>query len=668
MKSKNKKIILLLISIVVFIIAIFLAAILYINSNVNNYTYSEKNWITDNRDNKYDIYIQTDLPIFSLNGNGVFFDYINAFKQDTGLSFNISTTEEQNYKLINKNYIDKNDVVIYKDHYIILSLNNSLFTLSDLNNKVIGVVEEDKENISYYLTNYNEIKYKTYKNFNDIKIALENGDINYVAVPMLKYIHEIIKNEYDIVYHLDGLYSYYVLMLDTKHPELSDILTKFFNKWSNVSMTKLNTYFLDLYYNTNEYSELEKEKITNNDLLVGYISNLPFEGMIRNSFTGITNTYLSKFSDITGVTYKYIEYDNISELSKALTQKEIDLSLNYYSLANDNYDNTRILGSTDYVVLANIDNNIVINSLYSLSNNEIIMLSNMNLKYNMASKNLFEIKDYNNVKTMSKNISKDSIIIVEKEVYDYYKDSYFKKYSIRYMDQVKLNNSFLVNKENDSFNSLFDFFLSTQSANEIKNESVTEVIFKFKDNKLVMFMISNIFFIIVGVIGILIILYAFIKKTRVTKKLKKEDKLYYFDSMTNLKNRNFLNDNIGVWSSSKVYPQTIIIVDIKNLKQLNDRKGRESGDNQIKAVANALIKTQRDNSEIIRTDGDEFMIYLVGYDDKKISSYIRKLTKEFNETLPEKDYGVRIGYATIKSELTSVDDAIGEAISMIKKE
>ena len=86
-----------------------------------------------------------------------------------------------------------------------------------------------------------------------------------------------------------------------------------------------------------------------------------------------------------------------------------------------------------------------------------------------------------------------------------------------------------------------------------------------------------------------------------------------------------------------------------------------------KGMKQEIIKTQRDNSEIMRTDGDEFMVYIVGYEDKQISSYIHKLNKELNSSLPDKDYGVTVGYSNIRDELTSIDDAISEALVMIKK-
>ena len=137
--------------------------------------------------------------------------------------------------------------------------------------------------------------------------------------------------------------------------------------------------------------------------------------------------------------------------------------------------------------------------------------------------------------------------------------------------------------------------------------------------------------------------------------------------MTNLKNRNFLNDNMEFWNSAKVYPQTIIVIDINKLKALNDRDGHEAGDNQIKAVASVLIKTQRDNSEIMRTDGDEFMVYMVGYDEKKIGTYIHKLNRELADALPNKEYGVSIGYAMILSEQTTIEDAVNDSLAMIRK-
>ncbi len=666
---KKKRNIIIVFIIVVAIVLIFFGALYYITSTVNNYSYSEKKWINDNSSTALDIYVETGLPVFSQAGSGVYYDYISALRDDTGLNLNIITDDEAEVKLINKNTIGDDDVLFYRDHYVVLAKNGVINKLDDLEYKKIGILSTDKDTVSFYLTGHKNITLNTYDDFNALIATLDNKANEYVIVPMYKYLNQIESTDsYDIIYHLDGLYSYYCIEFkEGTSPDLMGIMSKFYYRWENRSKTKINEYFLNTYFDTKKYTELQKESITSEDFIVGYIENLPFEGMIAARFTGLTNTYLSKFSDMTGVTYKYIEYKDTKELSKALEEKKIDLALNYYSLSNDNYDNSRVLGPSEYVVLAHDKNNIVVNSLYSLSNTNVSMINNMNLKYNMASKNLFEINDYASVKSLLKNVDKNSIIIVEKELYDYYKNSSLRRYSIRYFDTIKLNNTFLLNKENTSFNNLFNFYLGTLSSNEIKNESVVGVIETLRGNRILNFIMSNLLYIVITALVIVFIIYGIVKKALSDKRIKKEDRIYYFDAMTNLKNRNYLNDNIDFWSSTKVYPQTIIVIDINKLKVLNDRLGHEVGDSQIKAVASVLIKTQRDNSEIMRTDGDEFMVYLVGYDEKKIVSYIHKLNREFASALPNKDYGVSIGYRMITSEEMTIDDAINDSLNMINK-
>ena len=93
---------------------------------------------------------------------------------------------------------------------------------------------------------------------------------------------------------------------------------------------------------------------------------------------------------------------------------------------------------------------------------------------------------------------------------------------------------------------------------------------------------------------------------------------------------------------------------------INDTLGYEQGDAQIKAAANVLIKTQLDNTDIMRTDGNEYLIYLVGYQEKQVVSYIRKLYKEF-KNLPY-EHGAAIGYSMITNDIKTIEDAINESV------
>ena len=164
---------------------------------------------------------------------------------------------------------------------------------------------------------------------------------------------------------------------------------------------------------------------------------------------------------------------------------------------------------------------------------------------------------------------------------------------------------------------------------------------------------------------ILIVLWLVLKKKiSVKKKVKRDEVVRYVDPLTSLKNRNYLNKNFSKWENNSVYPQAVIIINLNNLRHVNDVYGHEEGDNLIRLAANVLIKNQLEQSDIIRTDGNEYLIYMIGYEKNKVVSYMRKLYKELGE-LPY-GYGATMGYSMIEDDIKTIDDAINEAVLEIK--
>lgn len=147
--------------------------------------------------------------------------------------------------------------------------------------------------------------------------------------------------------------------------------------------------------------------------------------------------------------------------------------------------------------------------------------------------------------------------------------------------------------------------------------------------------------------------------------ISKDEKLKYIDPMTSLKNRNYLNLNIYKWDDNVIFPQSVVVMDINRLREINDTFGRETGDELIKRVASVLINNQLENTDIIRSGGDEFLIYMVGYEEKKVVEYTKKLVKDMKD-IPD-SLGIEIGYSMILDEVKTVDDAINEAITMMTK-
>ena len=100
-------------------------------------------------------------------------------------------------------------------------------------------------------------------------------------------------------------------------------------------------------------------------------------------------------------------------------------------------------------------------------------------------------------------------------------------------------------------------------------------------------------------------------------------------------------------------------IDLNNVKYINDNYGHEEGDKLIVTAASTLVNTQLENSEIIRTDGNEFLVYLVGYSERQVETYAKKLEKEM-KSLPH-DFGASVGYSMIEDDIKTLDDAINEA-------
>ncbi len=662
MKKNNKKYYLIGGLLVILIVTVF-GILYYVNYSKNNYSFSEKSWINSNTQNIIVTGVQGYLPVFSDSGQGVFYDYLDKIGQDTGLNFNVSVDGNADYTFQEKNILSSGDLLFYTDHFVLISSReNSVSDLSTIKGQTIAVIDEDKEYISSYLKDYNFV-YGSMESFDDIVHEMDDSVI-YAIVPMYKYMKDILYNKYHIVYHIEGLHSHYVLSRNDSESTLSNIFEKFFNKWNSNLMTSINKHFLSLYNEAYNLSELERETVSGDDIIVGYIDNLPYEGRKSNKFSGVTNEYLSLFANMTGATYKYIKYENIDKLNEALSEKKVDLVMNYYNVSNENYLESVSLGNINYVIVTHQDNVIPVESLESIKDDSIKMVNNTKLFNYIRSKDV-TVTVYDTYKDLFDAMDYNDILIVEKSTYDYYRNTKLKNYVIKYIGTCNSGNSFLLNKDNSVLNNMFDFYLSTLGTRTVNNMAVSNSLEDSNSSVVIQFIFGNLTYILALVFAVSFLIFKLQKRVKVTKKIRKEDKMMYLDVMTNLKNRNYLNDNLAYWETNKIYPQAVVVMDLNDIAVINDTKGHEEGDRQIKAAASILIKTQRENSEIIRTDGNEFLVYMVGYDEKQIVTYVNKLLKELKE-LPY-NYGASIGYSLINAESTTIDDAINEALIMMRK-
>ncbi|MDE7294870.1 MAG: EAL domain-containing protein [Oscillospiraceae bacterium] len=105
-----------------------------------------------------------------------------------------------------------------------------------------------------------------------------------------------------------------------------------------------------------------------------------------------------------------------------------------------------------------------------------------------------------------------------------------------------------------------------------------------------------------------------------------------YDVTTDIYNRRAFYRKVSHLFSSpeKLGVAAFVMMDLDNLKFVNDTFGHEYGDRYIRAAADALRTLNNKNGVVARLSGDEFIAFIYGGKNK---DNIRKVIEEFKETL-----------------------------------
>lgn len=666
-----KKKLIIIIPIIIAVVA-FIFVYRYYNKEdeTTTLTVKEKQWVQENKDQTYDFEVVNDYPLYGLNGEGVVFSFLSDFEENIGLEFNKipylkeSETSTDGFRiriLDNDKEIGKNDLPLFNDNYVAVGKTyQRINNIKDFKNVTFGVFKEDSNEISYYLKSGTNLSYKTYDTIEDIYKALDDDEVDMVIVPNIMYLNYTIDNDkYSINYFFTEMQKKVVLTLSKDNEKLNKIVTKYYNKWKQTKyVSEYNDAYLDYYLDANELDAKTKAELISKNYTYGFVENPPYEEMVNGKVAGIAGEYVDRVSRLSGINFKYKEYKTIDELEKAIDKGEVDLYFDYYNYNNSKYKSTLSTFIEQYVVLGKEEDEHIVTSFESMKGQKLAMLKGDSL-YNYFSNNArAKIKTYDNIKDLIKN-SGDRLIVVDREIYTYYQNKEFKKLKLLYTDTMMNDYKFMVKTNNEAFYDLFNYIINTNSYYNYRNSGISNLHASILEGSTLQQVYTIVLTIIFVPLIILLIAYLIIKKKKQIKKVKASDRHKYTDMLTSLKNRNYLNAKMPEWEESKVYPQAIVMVDLNNVKYVNDNYGHEEGDDLIIKAAGILVNTQLENSEIIRTDGNEFLIYLVGYSERQVATYVKKLGKEM-KNLPH-EFGAAIGYSMITDEIKTLDDAINEA-------
>ncbi|ATB69369.1 diguanylate cyclase [Sulfurospirillum diekertiae] len=133
------------------------------------------------------------------------------------------------------------------------------------------------------------------------------------------------------------------------------------------------------------------------------------------------------------------------------------------------------------------------------------------------------------------------------------------------------------------------------------------------------------------------------------------------DTLTQLPNRNYLQQYIQDWVYHGAPPFNLYYIDMDHFKNINDSFGHYFGDMVLIEFSKRLLSLVQKESVVIRQGGDEFIIlssYLID-DDTKLLSHIQNMTIELLKPYHIKQFnfviGVSVGIAKYPEHGTTLD-------------
>lgn len=140
--------------------------------------------------------------------------------------------------------------------------------------------------------------------------------------------------------------------------------------------------------------------------------------------------------------------------------------------------------------------------------------------------------------------------------------------------------------------------------------------------------------------------------TDITARKKAEAYLEYLgkhDVLTKLKNRSFYVDELNRLERKGPFPVSAIIVDLNNLKTVNDQLGHAAGDALLRRAGEALAKAIRKPYQAARIGGDEFVVLLPGANEREtevVADGIRQIVELNNQFYSGPTLSFSMGWST----------------------
>ncbi len=561
---------------------------------------------------------------------------------------------------------------IYSVPYTILSIQEGdVKNIGDINGKLIGFIEGDV---------VNELFSKAYTNLHFDTQIFANQEEALQALNMRK-IDAFITSGGDVVYdylfrypqiqivaNLEDIRSLMTFASLKENQQLIQILTKTFEYCKSdfdASIKKARTlYVRKILHLTDQEIKWLKENPT---IKVGVADDyLPIDYYSDGKYLGIAGHYLNSFAELIGIeviaipsTFDDAYNKMLSGELDLLNMAKTDERLSQFTFTN--------AFSNERDEIYGLKESTYVHDIYGLEGKKVAVIEGFwhidHLKINLQSPQLVIVKDIREAIEAVVN-HRAEYFIETPAVAEYYISG------LGYNDIIEKgetsSDSFLyfgMQNYDAPLASIFNkamVLLSYENSKYLGVQEVPEI--ANVANKRLIFMLTGAGVILIALI---IVLLKFQRDLFLTKE---RERLIYIDSLTGIYNRSYFN-SIEKQVDSFGYPQILFVLDINNLKIVNDQFGHLIGDLLIDKVSKILLRIASENDGIaIRMGGDEFVLLFSGVSVEKSIQISAQLEMEFaTTTLHDHEVTflntleVAIGFSTRNSDHTPFETLFREA-------
>ena len=152
----------------------------------------------------------------------------------------------------------------------------------------------------------------------------------------------------------------------------------------------------------------------------------------------------------------------------------------------------------------------------------------------------------------------------------------------------------------------------------------------------------------------------------ITERKKAEEKIKYLgfhDSLTDLYNRAYFEEEMKRLNTQRKYPLSVVMADINGLKVVNDALGYNKGDELLKNLAKVLKSIAREGDIVARIGGDEFAVILPHSNENTTQAFcnrFRDACEKYNSKTQLK-LSVALGYAIQSGQYENMEKLLEQA-------